>query len=227
MAAAGGRPVGDDDVAVGLGRDGPELVAEAEVVTDEQADPGPLHVDGDVAVAGRVPGVLTGVGERVELGVAVHRAVGSGQDQGVRGEAAAGAQHGKRAAHPDAVLGRLVDEETGAGTVDRLGDPVALHGEPGREHLGQHDKPGPGAGRLGDPGRQAGEVGGRILPDDVVLDGGDPHPRTRDPPGPAQPACDRPASDRSLCSRSTASSSTSSRLQKAKRTSDRPAATSS
>ena len=58
MLAAQRRPVGDDDVAVGVAGERPELVGEAQVVADEQAEPHALDLDGDVLVAGVVVLVL-------------------------------------------------------------------------------------------------------------------------------------------------------------------------
>ena len=58
MVASRLGPVGDDDVAVGVGGERPELVGEAQVVADEEADPHAVDVDGDVRVAGAVALVL-------------------------------------------------------------------------------------------------------------------------------------------------------------------------
>ena len=77
------RPVGRARGSVGVVRQLPELVGEAQVVADEQADPQPLDVDGDELGAGADVLLLAGVGERVDLAVAVHGAVGTGEHEHV------------------------------------------------------------------------------------------------------------------------------------------------
>ncbi len=57
-------PVGDDHVAVGVERDGPELVGEAQVVADEQRAADALDLDGDALVTCGVLLVLAAVAER-------------------------------------------------------------------------------------------------------------------------------------------------------------------
>ncbi len=73
------------------------------------------------------------------------------------------------------MLPGLVDQELLIGTARVLGDAFRLHGESGREHLGQHDQPGAGGCRLSDQRRDvlAGAFG--VLPHDVVLNGCDLH----------------------------------------------------
>ena len=134
------RPVGDDDVAVGVGREGPELVGEAQVVADEEAAADALDVDGDALVARRVLLVLAAVAEGVDLAVprrARRRARrGSACSTAVRRRAAPRAP----IRTPRRRAACLLDEELRARTVERLGDAIGVHREPGREHLGEHDE---------------------------------------------------------------------------------------
>ena len=110
-------PVGRHEVQVGGGGEPPELVGEAQVVADERADAHALDLDLHQAVAGAEVGVLAAEGERVDLVVAVHRAVGAGEHEAVRrpavGGVAVGGDLGAAAAHPHPVLRGLLH----AGTV--------------------------------------------------------------------------------------------------------------
>ncbi len=175
VVAPGLGPVGDAHVHVGVGGHGPPLVGEAQVVADEQRESQALDLDGDVLAAGGEPVVLAAVAEAVDLAVPVGRAARAGQHQGVVRRPTLGGDLGERPAHPHVVRGRLLDQELRRRTADALGRRVDAHREPGGERLGQDDEPcARPRGRLDHRG-EAGEVRRLVLPDDVVLDDGDPH----------------------------------------------------
>ena len=97
-------PVGRHQVHVGLVGQPPELVGEAQVVADERADPHAVDLDRHQLVAGAEVLVLAAVAERMDLAVAVHRAVGPGQHEAVvRARVAVVAELGTAAAHPHVV----------------------------------------------------------------------------------------------------------------------------
>ena len=146
------------------------------------------------------PLVLAGVGERVQLAVAVGGAVRAGQHEGVVGQLLPPpglGDLGARAAHPDAVLGGLVGEELRRRAALGLPD-ARRHGEAGGERLGEQHQLGARADGPRHLRGQPLEVGVPVLPHDVVLHRGDPH---ASPPQPlARP---RPA-PRRACRRRTA-----------------------
>ena len=203
-------PVGGHEVEVGVVGKVPEGLGEAQVVADEQRGPDAFDVDRDVLVAGPVALVLPGVGERVELVVVVRGAVGGRNDEAVDREFAGDVERGDGAGGPAAVAGGLAAQPFDARPVGRLDDQVRGQRESGREHLGQHHQVRPPVGGLGDHPFEVGVVGVAVLPDHVVLDGGNLH-------------CAPPR----VARRSTASVSTSGCLQNANRTRWRPAASSS
>ena len=120
--------------------------------------------------------VLARVRERVDLGVAVHGSPsGAASTSRLNGDSWPSASSGSDPHTQTPCTARLLDEELGARTVDRLGDARRVHREPGRVHLGQDDEPGTGACRGLDHRGEAREVRGRVLPHDVVLDRRDLH----------------------------------------------------
>ncbi len=201
-------PVGDDDVAVGVERDGPELVGEAQVVADEQRAADALDLDGDALVTRGVLLVLAAVAEGMDLAVARDRTVGRGEEQRVRRQGVARLHLGRGPAHPQPASSRLLDEELRARAVERLGDALGVHREAGREHLGEHHELRALLRGVTDQPVEVREVGVAVLPHDVVLDRGDSHRAN-------------------FWSRAAASSMTSRRLQHANRTSGLPACLSS
>src|SRR6202011_121279 len=62
-------PVGDNEIAVGVVGERPELVGEAQVVADEKTAAESLHVDGHVARPRGIALMLLGVREGMHLGV--------------------------------------------------------------------------------------------------------------------------------------------------------------
>ena len=124
---------------------------------------------------------LAAVGERVDLAVAVLRAVGRGEHERVVRPLVVGRSVGgdlrARAADPHAVQPSLLGEELRRRPALGLAEVVAIGGEAGRERLAEQDEPRAGAGGAGDQRREVGEVGFAVAPDDVVLNGGDAHGR--------------------------------------------------
>ena len=169
-------PVRRDHVAVGVARDGPELVGEPQVVTDEEAQPHAFDVDGDELVAGVVALVLARVRERVDLAVPADGAVGTGQHETVRRTFVAGLRVRVPSRTPtrraraacssrNCALGpsngsaiRSVSIEKPVAYISVSTTSRAPFGRRALDHRGE-----------------AGEVGRGVLPHDVVLDGGDPH----------------------------------------------------
>ncbi len=188
-------------------RELPELVGEAQVVADEHRHPEAFDVDRDEFGAGPHVALLTGERERMDLAVAVLGAVGASQHEAVRRALIVGRRVGAdlraRPTDPDTVLAGLVGEELRRRSTLGFGDQLGVaEAETGRERLGQQHQPGARVDGTGDHRREVLEVGGAIVPHDVVLHG-----------------CDaQRAHGASPASRSTAASITSSRLQQAKRT---------
>ena len=148
----------------------------------------------------------------MDLRVAVHRAVGRREHEHVRGPVASPAARSGTEPHTHtSCVARLLDEELRARAVERLGDAIGRHREPGREHLGEHD--------------ESRALGRRAL----AISGAS---RSRSRRGSSHTmSCWTAATFSGRVSgpsaASTASSITSTRLQHAKRTSGRPASRSS
>ena len=157
------------------------------------------------------PLVLAGVGEGVQLAVAVRGAVGPGEHEGVVGQLClprpTAAISGQLPPTQTPCSRGLAGEELRGRAALGLTDP-RRHREPGGEGLGEQDELGARADGPAHLGSQPLEVGVPVLPDDVVLHRGDPH-AGHPPARPIPPV-------------GTASPSTSSLLQKANRTRCRP-----
>ena len=175
MPTSGRRPVGDDQEQVGLGPTGPEVVGEAEVVTDEGGDPKTLHLEGDEVVSGYELEVLARIGEGMPLVVGHELSVGTGSREPIAGLTGSSIDDGDRTGDPHTVRRRSLPNELGRRAVLGLGDVGGDRREPGREHLREDDQRCPGPGCQFD--ERIDVIVGRscVLPHDVVLDGRDLH----------------------------------------------------
>ncbi len=187
----------------------PELVGEAQVVADEQADPQALDRRPSRA---RSPArkclLLAAERERVDLAVAVHACRRDRRARSVLygrwSSAGAGRDLRARAADPHAVLARPARRGTAT-----TGRPPAramsrcVDEKPVENVSVSSDQPGARAGRGGDHRREVLEVGLAVVPHDVVLDRGD---RAASLAHAAAPSAGRPPrrSRRGACRRRTA-----------------------
>ena len=133
------------------------------------------------SVAGAERLLLATEGERMDLAVAMDRAVRTGEHEAVVRPPVLvvvgriGGQLRAGAADPDAVFGGLRRQERGRRAALGLAEVGHVDGEAGRERLGAQHEPRPGARRGGDHRREVLEVGLAVVPLDVVLQRGDDH----------------------------------------------------
>ena len=115
MTAAPFGPVGRYEIEIGSGREPPELVGEAEVVTDERRDAHTVDLDLNEGITGTKVAGLAAERERMDLAVAVHGAVGTGKNKAVGGSRVGrvrvGGYLGAAAADPHSVQCRLLYKE--------------------------------------------------------------------------------------------------------------------
>ena len=144
MVTAGFWPVGRHQIHIGFQGPLPELVGKSQVVTHEQTDPDAINGDGDHLVARSKMLVFAAVRKRVDLAVAMHCAIGAGQNEDVvrpliggLGHVSAITDFGTRATNPQPVQRRLSNKELTGRPIKGLAKAGLLGGEACRKSLAE------------------------------------------------------------------------------------------